>query len=148
MYLTAPACFFFFSLLNFMADLSALAGYLWVERLQQIEIIISKEILAGLGGERCQLWSVIRRSARMKAEVYKAALRPAVLFGLEFVGLRKRWEAELEVTEMKMQSFCLVRSRKGNIRGTARVRWLGDKVKEARRRRFGHDGGRGKIQYV
>lgn len=36
------------------------------------------------------MWSVIRGSARMKAEVYKAALRPAVLFGLEIVGLRKR----------------------------------------------------------
>lgn len=39
--------------------------------------------------KRCQVWSVIRGSARMKAEAYKAALRLAVQFGLEIVGLRK-----------------------------------------------------------
>lgn len=33
---------------------------------------------------------MIRGSAGMKAEARKAALRPAVLFGLEIAGLRKR----------------------------------------------------------
>lgn len=51
---------------------------------------------------------------------------------------------------MKMQSLSsgvapMLRSRKGNIRRTARVRWLGDKVKETRRRRDRHDGEGGTV---
>ncbi|KAF7667879.1 hypothetical protein LDENG_00044320 [Lucifuga dentata] len=75
-----------------------------------------------------------RVSARMKGKVYKTVVRPAMLYGLETVALRKRQEAELEVAETKMLRFSL----NEYIRGTAHVRCFGDKVREARLRWFGH----------
>ena len=84
-----------------------------------------------------------RVSAKMKGKVYKTVVRPAMLFGLETVPLRKRQEAEMEVAEMKMLRFSLGvtrmdRIRNEYIRGTAHVRGFGDKVREARLRWFGH----------
>ncbi|KAK3518089.1 hypothetical protein QTP70_033314, partial [Hemibagrus guttatus] len=63
--------------------------------------------------------------------------------GLETVSLRKRQESELEVAELKMLRFSLGvtrldRIRNEYIRGTAHVGRLGDKVREARLRWFGH----------
>ncbi|KAF7651992.1 hypothetical protein LDENG_00102870 [Lucifuga dentata] len=75
-----------------------------------------------------------RVSARIKGKVYKTVVRPAMLYGLETVALRKRQEAELEVAETKMLRFSL----NEYIRGTAHVRCFGDKVREARLRWFGH----------
>ena len=40
--------------------------------------------------------------ARVKGKVYKVAVRPAMLYGLETVALTKRQEAEMEVAELKM----------------------------------------------
>ncbi|MCJ8728839.1 hypothetical protein PDJAM_G00009160 [Pangasius djambal] len=59
------------------------------------------------------------------------------------VALRKRQESELEVAELKMLRFSLGvtrldRIRNEYIRGTAHVGRLGDKVREARLRWFGH----------
>ena len=84
-----------------------------------------------------------RVSARMKGKVFKTVVRPAMLFGLETVALKKRQEAELEVAELKMLRFSLGvtrmdRIRNEDIRGTAHVRCFGDKVREARLRWFGH----------
>ncbi|MCJ8733970.1 hypothetical protein PDJAM_G00229970 [Pangasius djambal] len=66
-----------------------------------------------------------------------------MLYGLETVSLRKRQESELEVAELKMLRFSLGvtrldRIRNEYIRGTAHVGRLGDKVREARSRWFGH----------
>ncbi|MCJ8739624.1 hypothetical protein PDJAM_G00049180 [Pangasius djambal] len=66
-----------------------------------------------------------------------------MLYGLETVSLRKRQESELEVAELKMLRFSLGvtrldRIRNEYIRGTAHVGRLGDKVREARLRWFGH----------
>ncbi|KAK3521227.1 hypothetical protein QTP70_001041 [Hemibagrus guttatus] len=66
-----------------------------------------------------------------------------MLYGLETVSLRKRQESELEVAELKMLRFSLGvtrldRIRNEYIRGTAHVGCLGDKVREARLRWFGH----------
>ena len=44
----------------------------------------------------------------MKEKVYKVAVRPAMLYGLETVALTKRQEAEMEVAELKMLRFSLV----------------------------------------
>ncbi|KAK3544376.1 hypothetical protein QTP86_010149 [Hemibagrus guttatus] len=44
-------------------------------------------------------------SARIKGKVYRTVVRPAMLYGLETVSLRKRQESELEVAELKMLSF-------------------------------------------
>ncbi|KAK3554979.1 hypothetical protein QTP86_002411 [Hemibagrus guttatus] len=44
-------------------------------------------------------------SARIKGKVYRTVVRPAMLYGLETVSLRKRQESELEVAELKMLRF-------------------------------------------
>ncbi|KAK3539601.1 hypothetical protein QTP70_010244 [Hemibagrus guttatus] len=80
---------------------------------------------------------------RIKKKVYRTVVRPAMLYGLETVSLRKRQESELEVAELKMLRFSLGvtrldRIRNEYIRGTAHVGRLGDKVREARLRWFGH----------
>ncbi|KAK3540238.1 hypothetical protein QTP70_028441 [Hemibagrus guttatus] len=82
-------------------------------------------------------------SARIKGKVYRTVVRPAMLYGLETVSLRKRQESELEVAELKVLRFSLGvtrldRIRNEYIRGTAYVGRLGDKVREARLRWFGH----------
>ncbi|KAK3522185.1 hypothetical protein QTP70_027006, partial [Hemibagrus guttatus] len=81
--------------------------------------------------------------ARIKGKVYRTVVRAAMLYGLETVSLRKRQESELEVAELKMLRFSLGvtrldRIRNEYIRGTAHVGRLGDKVREARLRWFGH----------
>ena len=65
-----------------------------------------------------------RVPARLKGKVYKVAVRPAMVYGLETVTLTKRQEAEMEVAELKMLRFSLgVTSmdtiRNEYIRGTA-----------------------------
>ena len=63
-----------------------------------------------MGGEECQDSGVIcdrRVPARVKGKVYKVAVRPAMLYGLETVALTKRQEAEMEVAELKMLRFSL-----------------------------------------
>ncbi|MCJ8742901.1 hypothetical protein PDJAM_G00087620 [Pangasius djambal] len=82
-------------------------------------------------------------SARIKGKVYETVVRAAMLYGLETVALRKRHESELEVAELKMLRFSLGvtrldRIRNEYIRGTAHVGRLGDKVREAKLRWFGH----------
>ncbi|KAK3516274.1 hypothetical protein QTP70_008651 [Hemibagrus guttatus] len=82
-------------------------------------------------------------SARIKGKVYRTVVRPVMLYGLETVSLRKRQESELEVAELKMLRFSLGVTRLDNImneyiRGTAHVGRLGDKVRGARLRWFGH----------
>ncbi|KAK3550418.1 hypothetical protein QTP86_025164 [Hemibagrus guttatus] len=42
---------------------------------------------------------------RIKGKVYRTVVRPAMLYGLETVSLRKRQESELEVAELKMLSL-------------------------------------------
>ncbi len=80
-------------------------------------------------------------AAKVKGKIYKTVVRPALLYGLETAALTKRQEAELEVAELKMLIFSLRvtrMDRNEQIRGTAQVRRLGDKVREARMRWFGH----------
>ena len=84
-----------------------------------------------------------RLSACAKGKVYKTVVRPAMLYGLETVPLTKKQEAELAVAELKMLRFALGVTRlnkikKEFIRGTAQVRSIGDKVREARLRWYGY----------
>ncbi|KAK3569451.1 hypothetical protein QTP86_030088 [Hemibagrus guttatus] len=65
---------------------------------------VKKRVQAGWNG-----WRKVSRvlcdrkiSARIKGKVYRTVVRPAMLYGLETVSLRKRQEAELEVAELKM----------------------------------------------
>ncbi|KAK3520102.1 hypothetical protein QTP70_013583, partial [Hemibagrus guttatus] len=106
---------------------------------------VKKRVQAGWNGWR-KVWGVLcdrKISARIKGKVYRTVVRPAMLYGLETVSLRKRQESELEVAELKMLRFSLGvtrldRIRNEYIRGTAHVARLGDKVREARLRWFGH----------
>ncbi|KAK3534872.1 hypothetical protein QTP86_032390, partial [Hemibagrus guttatus] len=106
---------------------------------------VKKRVQAGWNGWR-KVSGILcdqKISARIKGKVYRTVVRPAMLYGLETVSLRKRQESELEVAELKMLRFSLGvtrldRIRNEYIRGTAHVGRLGDKVREARLRWFGH----------
>ncbi|MCI4395558.1 hypothetical protein PGIGA_G00182000 [Pangasianodon gigas] len=106
---------------------------------------VKKRVQAGWNGWRKVSGVLCDRkiSARIKGKVYRTVVRPAMLYGLESVALRKRQESELEVAELKMLRFSLEvtrldRIRNEYVRGTAHVGRLGDKVREARLRWFGH----------
>ncbi|KAK3538187.1 hypothetical protein QTP70_032945 [Hemibagrus guttatus] len=106
---------------------------------------VKKRVQAGWNGWRKVSGVLCERkiSARIKGKVYRTVVRPAMMYGLETVSLRKRQESELEVAELKMLRFSLGvtrldRIRNEYIRGTAHVGRLGDKVREARLRWFGH----------
>ncbi|KAK3544152.1 hypothetical protein QTP86_003162, partial [Hemibagrus guttatus] len=106
---------------------------------------VKKRVQAGWNGWRKVSGVLCDRkiSARIKGKVYRTVVRPAMLYGLETVSLRKRQESELEVAELKMLRFSLGvtrldRIRNKFIRGTAHVGRLGDKVREARLRWFEH----------
>ncbi|KAK3538370.1 hypothetical protein QTP86_000563 [Hemibagrus guttatus] len=106
---------------------------------------VKKQVQAGWNGWRKVSGVLCDRkiSARIKGKVYRTVVRPAMLYGLETVSLRKRQESELEVAELKMLRFSfgvtrLDKIRNEYIRGTAHVGRLGDKVREARLRWFGH----------
>ncbi|KAK3570995.1 hypothetical protein QTP86_033398, partial [Hemibagrus guttatus] len=106
---------------------------------------VKKRVQAGWNGWRKVSGVLCERkiSARIKGKVYRTVVRAAMLYGLETVSLRKRQESELEVAELKMLRFSLGvtrldRIRNEYIRGTTHVGRLGDKVREARLRWFGH----------
>ena len=68
---------------------------------------VKKRVHAGWSGWR-RMSGVIcdrRVPARVKGKVYKVAVRPAMLYGLETVALSKILEAEMEVAELKMLRF-------------------------------------------
>ncbi|KAK3566076.1 hypothetical protein QTP86_025544 [Hemibagrus guttatus] len=103
---------------------------------------VKKQVQADWNGWRKVLCDR-KISARIKGKVYRTVVRPAMLYGLETVSLRKRQESELEVAELKMLRFSLGvtrldRIRNEYIRWTAHVGRLGDKVREDRLRWFGH----------
>ncbi|KAK3552069.1 hypothetical protein QTP70_031784 [Hemibagrus guttatus] len=65
---------------------------------------VKKRVQAGWNGWR-KVWGVLcdrKISVRIKGKVYRTVVRPAMLYGLETVSLRKRQESELEVAELKM----------------------------------------------
>ena len=102
---------------------------------------VKKRVQAGWNGWR-RMSGVIcdrRVPARVKWKVYKVAVRPAMLYGLETVALTKIQEAEMEVAELKMLRFSLGvtrmdKIRNEHIRGTAQVGQFGEKTRDARQR--------------
>ena len=89
------------------------------------------------------LFAMMMDRMTVKGKVYKVAMRPAMLYGLETVALTKRQETEMEVAELKMLRFSLGVTRMDKIRneyirGTAQVGKFGEKTREARLRWFGH----------
>ncbi|KAK3542797.1 hypothetical protein QTP70_003002 [Hemibagrus guttatus] len=70
---------------------------------------VKKRVQAGWNGWR-KVSGVLcdqKISARIKGKVYRTVVRPAMLYGLETVSLRKRQESELEVAELKMLRFAV-----------------------------------------
>ena len=68
---------------------------------------VKKRVHAGRNGWR-RMSGVIcdrRVPARVKGEVYKVAVRPAMFYGMKTVALTKRQEAEMEVAELKKLLF-------------------------------------------
>ncbi|KAK3528964.1 hypothetical protein QTP70_014145 [Hemibagrus guttatus] len=70
---------------------------------------VKKRVQAGWNGWRKVSGVLCDRkiSARIKGKVYRTVVRPAMLYGLETVSLRKRQESELEVAELKMLRLSL-----------------------------------------
>ena len=106
---------------------------------------VKKRIQAGWNGWRKVTGVICDRkiSPEVKGKVYRTVVRPALLFGLETVATSKKQEAELEVAELRMLRWSLGvtrldKIRNEYIRGTAHVRRLGEKQREARLRWFGH----------
>ena len=106
---------------------------------------VKKRVQAGWNGWRRMSGVICDRGvpARVKGKVYRVAVRPAMLYGLETVALTKRQEAEMEVAELKMLRFSLGVTRMDKIRneyirGTAQVGRFGEKTREARLRWYGH----------
>ena len=104
---------------------------------------VKKKVQAGWNGWR-RMSGVIcdrRVPARVKGKVYRVAVRPAMLYGLETAALTKR--QEMDVAELKMLRFSLGvtrmdKIRNDYIRGTAQVGRFGEKTREARLRWYGH----------
>ena len=105
---------------------------------------MKKRVQAGWNGFRRMSGVICDRKvpARVKGKVYKVAVRPAMLYGLDTVALTKRQEAEMEVAELKMLRFSLGVTIMDNIRneyitGAAQVGQFGEKTREARVRWYG-----------
>ena len=79
-----------------------------------------------------------RVPARVKGKVYKVAVRPAMLYGLEKVALTKRQEAELKMLRFSLGVTRMDNIRNEYMRGTAQVGKFGEKTREARLRWYGH----------
>ena len=98
---------------------------------------VKKRVQAGWNGWR-RISGVIcdrRVPARVKGKVYRVAVRPAMLYGLETVALTKRQEVEMEVAELKMLRFSLGVTRMDKIRneyirGTAQAGRFGEKTRD------------------
>ncbi|KAK3518784.1 hypothetical protein QTP70_012732 [Hemibagrus guttatus] len=75
---------------------------------------VKKRVQAGWNGWRKVSGVLCDRkiSARIKGKVYRTVVRPAMLYGLETVSLRKRQESELEMTEGRMCQVQLLDNRK------------------------------------
>ena len=80
---------------------------------------------------------------KLKGKVYKTAVRPAMLYGMETLPVKKANETRMNVTEMRMLRWMCGVSREGrirneNIRGSVKVTELSKKMQEVRLRWYGH----------
>ena len=82
-------------------------------------------------------------SAKVKGKMYKSVVRPTMLYGMEMVAVTERQMEKMEVAELKMVRWALGVTRKDKIRneyvrGTAKIAKLGEKLRNARLRWYGH----------
>ena len=92
--------------------------------------------VSGILGDR-------KLSAKVKGKMYKSVVRPAMLYGMETVAVTERQMGKMEVAELKIVGWALGVTRKNKIRneyvrGTAKIAKLGDKLRNARLRWYGH----------
>ena len=74
---------------------------------------------------------------RVKCEMYKSVVRPAMLYGMKMVTVTKRQVGKVEVVELKMMRWSLGVTRKDKTRGkyvrwTAKIAKLEDKLRNAK----------------
>ncbi|KAK3556596.1 hypothetical protein QTP70_010791 [Hemibagrus guttatus] len=86
---------------------------------------VKKRVQAGWNGWRKVSGVLCDRkiSARIKGKVYRTVVRPAMLYGLETVSLRKRQESELEAAELKMLSVLIATLSCGRFDFLSRWYW-------------------------
>ena len=82
-------------------------------------------------------------SAKVKGKIFTSVVRPAMLYGMETVAVTEKQVENMEVAELKMVRWALGVTRKDKIRneylrGTAKIAKLGDKLRSARLRWYGH----------
>ena len=82
-------------------------------------------------------------SARLKGKIYKCAVRPAVLYGMDMVAVTERMVKKMEVAELKMVRWAMGVTLKDKVRneyiwGTVKIRRIGEKLRGERLRWFGH----------
>ena len=85
----------------------------------------------------------MKLSARVKGKMYKSVVEPAMLYKKEMVAVTERQMQKMEVAELKMVRWALEVTKKNKIRkeyvrGTAQIAKLGDKLRNARLRWYGH----------
>ena len=82
-------------------------------------------------------------SAKVKGKMYKSVVRSTILYGMETVAVTERQMGKMEVAELKMVRWALEvprpdKIRNEYVRGTAKIAKLGDKLRNARLRWYGH----------
>ena len=82
-------------------------------------------------------------SAKVKSKMYKSVVRPIMLYGMETVAVTERQVGKMEVAELKIMRWPMRVTRKDKIkseyvRETAKIAKLGDKLRNARLRWYGH----------
>ena len=81
--------------------------------------------------------------AKVKGKIYKSVVRPAMLYRMETMAVTEIQVGEMEVAELKIMRWAIGVTRKDKIRNeyvreTAKIANLGDKLRNARLRRYGH----------
>ena len=106
---------------------------------------VKKRLQAGWNGWRRVLGVICNRRlpARVKGKVYSSVVRPAMVYGLETMAVKKKEVEEMEVADMKMLRFATGVTRKDkirneHIRSTVKVERLGMKMRVGRLRWYGH----------
>ena len=80
---------------------------------------------------------------KIRGNVYKTIVRPAMVYGAETWAVKKAHEKKMEVAEMKMLRWTcgvtrLDKIRNEKIRGSTKVGEISKKVQECRMRWYGH----------
>ena len=82
-------------------------------------------------------------SARVKGKMYKSVVGPAMLYRMETMAVTEKQVGKMKVAELNMVRWALGVTKKDKIRneyvrGTAKIAKLGDKLRNARIRWYGH----------